>query len=123
MNLDVLEHVDRTAASGILAAAVLANSPDPGVGERPLILRRYEKEANAALAEIRRRLNIPENLTRLRLVCRSQRRLRRPCVNLFFKVPIQRRFSHGSVRRDSWDLPHTMSFSRPSFALHFMALV
>lgn len=43
-----------------MAAAALANSPSPGVGERPLVLRTYEKEALAALKEIRSRLKISE---------------------------------------------------------------
>jgi hypothetical protein len=58
MNLDALKSFDKATANGILAAATLASAPDPGVGERPLVLRRYEKEAAATLAEIRARLKI-----------------------------------------------------------------
>ena len=58
MNLKTLERFDQTAVDGILAAAALASAPDPGVGERPLVLREYEKEANEVLSEIRARLKI-----------------------------------------------------------------
>jgi hypothetical protein len=58
MNLHVLKELDPETVNGILAAAALANSPDPGVGDPPLVLRTYEREARAALDEIRNRLEI-----------------------------------------------------------------
>jgi hypothetical protein len=58
MKLDSLERFDSATANGVLAAAALASGPDPGVGERPLVLRTYSKEAAELLAEIRSRLGI-----------------------------------------------------------------
>jgi hypothetical protein len=58
MDLHVLEKRPLETVNGILAAAALATSPNPGVGESPLVLRTYEREAAAALAEIRDRLKI-----------------------------------------------------------------
>lgn len=58
MKLATLERVDPAAVKGILAAAALASAPDPGVGERPALLRTYEREATAVLSEIYDRLNI-----------------------------------------------------------------
>ncbi len=60
MNLDTLKPFDSAAVNGILAAAALAAAPSPGVGEPPLVLQRYGREAAQTLAEIRRRLNIKE---------------------------------------------------------------
>jgi hypothetical protein len=60
MHLDVLDRFDHATANGILAAAALASAPDPGVGDRPLVLRTYEKEAEATLQEIRRRLGVTD---------------------------------------------------------------
>jgi hypothetical protein len=62
MNLDVLKKFDPGTVSGILAAAALSTSPDPGIGERPLVVRTYEREATAALAEIRNKLNISDDI-------------------------------------------------------------
>jgi hypothetical protein len=59
MNLETLKSLDPAAINGILAAAALSNSPDPGVGERPLVLRNYARQAAATLAEIRDQLRIP----------------------------------------------------------------
>jgi hypothetical protein len=61
MNIDALRAVDRVTASGILAAAALASAPNPGIGERPLVLRRYEREAEQVLSEIRGRLKVSPN--------------------------------------------------------------
>jgi hypothetical protein len=60
MNLDALRSFDTPTANGVLAAAVLVSAPDPGVGERPAVVQRYEKEANAVLSEIRARLQIAD---------------------------------------------------------------
>ena len=43
MHLDVLDRFDPATANGILAAAALASAPDPGVGERPVVLRTSKK--------------------------------------------------------------------------------
>jgi hypothetical protein len=61
MHLDVLDRFDTATANGILAAAALASAPDPGVGNRPVVLRTYEKEAEATLQEIRRRLGVEDD--------------------------------------------------------------
>jgi hypothetical protein len=61
MKLNVLDRFDPKTANGILAAAALASAPDPGVGERPSILRTYEKEASEVLSEIRHLLRIPSD--------------------------------------------------------------
>jgi hypothetical protein len=62
MNFEVLKALDRPTANGVLAAAALSSAPDPGVGERPVVLQKYGKEAAAVLSEIREQLNVsPEN--------------------------------------------------------------
>jgi hypothetical protein len=61
MNLDTLSSFDTPTANGILAAAALVSAPNPGVGERPAVIRRYEREANKVLSEIRTRLKIADN--------------------------------------------------------------
>jgi hypothetical protein len=61
MNLDTLRSFDTPTANGVLAAAALVSSPDPGGGERPAVIQRYEKEAREVLSEIRARLAIADN--------------------------------------------------------------
>ena len=61
MNLNILRQFDPATANGILAAAALANGPDPGVGERPLLLRTYEKEASQLSPKYESRLNISKD--------------------------------------------------------------
>jgi biotin operon repressor len=58
MILHALKDMSPETANGILAAAALVNSPNPGVGERSLVLKAYEQKAWLALDEIRTRLGL-----------------------------------------------------------------
>ncbi len=61
MQLNSLKSLDSKTANGVLAAAALSTAPDPGVGERPNVLRAYEREAAAVLSEIRHHLRIAKD--------------------------------------------------------------
>jgi hypothetical protein len=54
MTLQTLNGFDRITANNILAAAALATAADPGVDDR-VFIKRYEKEVQAVLNEIRAR--------------------------------------------------------------------
>jgi hypothetical protein len=58
MNLDTLQKFDHKTAEGILAVAGLSTAPNPGVDEVPQFLKRYSKQADNVLLEIRSRLRI-----------------------------------------------------------------
>jgi hypothetical protein len=55
MNLATLQGLDQRTAEGVLAAAALATSPDPGMADP---LRQYSLQAAELLAEIRHHLRI-----------------------------------------------------------------
>ena len=58
MVLDTLKGVDSKTANGILAAAALMTSADPGIGEPAGIVRQYRIQADEILSEVRSRLKI-----------------------------------------------------------------
>jgi hypothetical protein len=57
MNLTTLQRLDQRTAEGILAAAALATSPDPGISDEHR-LSEYSLQAAELLSEIRSRLRI-----------------------------------------------------------------
>src|SRR6476659_5599060 len=61
MTLEILKNADKRTANGILAAAALTVSPDPGVGERPAILKEFGDEANELLLQVRGQLRLAED--------------------------------------------------------------
>jgi hypothetical protein len=58
MSLTTLEKLDHRTAEGVLAAAALATSPDPGIHREDDPLRKYADQAAKLLKEIRERLRI-----------------------------------------------------------------